>query len=117
MKRTLFSLLAVLMVLSLLVAACGPTAEPTTVPEPTEAAPEPTSEGTAPEPTAEEPKAPALTGTINLWHSWKENEIESLNEVVAAFQAKYPDVQFEVLQQAFPERGGRRTFSGQKALR
>jgi maltose-binding protein MalE len=107
MKKTLFSLLAVLMVLSLLVAACGPTAEPTMAPEPTEAAPEPTSEGTAPEPTAEEPKAPALTGTINLWHSWKENEIESLNEVIAAFQGMYPDVQFEVLFVPFDDLRGK----------
>ena len=34
MKKTLFSLLAVLVVFSLIVTACGPTAEPTAVPEP-----------------------------------------------------------------------------------
>ena len=103
MKKTLFSLLAVLMVLSLVVTACGPTAEPTEAPKATEAAPEPTKEDAAPEPTAAEeptekaPEEPTLEGTLNLWHSWKENEIESLNEVIAAFQGMYPDVQFEVL--------------------
>jgi maltose-binding protein MalE len=107
MKRTLFSLLAVLMVLSLIVTACGPTAEPTTAPEPTEAAPEPTTEGATPEPTAEVPEQPALAGTINLWHSWKENEIESLNEVIAAFQAMYPDVEFEVLFVPFDDLRGK----------
>ena len=38
-----------------------------------------------------------LKGTVSLWHSWMENEIESLNEVIAAFQKKHPGVQFDVL--------------------
>ncbi len=38
-----------------------------------------------------------VTGTITLWHSWKESEIPGLNEIIAAFQEKYPDVQFDVL--------------------
>jgi arabinogalactan oligomer/maltooligosaccharide transport system substrate-binding protein len=87
-----FSLLAVLVVLSLLVAACGPT------PEATQAPAEPTTEEAMPEATAEEvPEAAELAGTITLWHSWKENEIESLNEVIAAFQEMYPAVQFDLL--------------------
>jgi len=108
MKKTLFSLLAVLMVLSLIVTACGPTAEPTTAPEVGE--PEPTAEVTEPEatePEVTEPEAPALAGTINLWHAWKENEIESLNEVIATFQGMYPDVQFEVLYVPFDDLRGK----------
>jgi arabinogalactan oligomer/maltooligosaccharide transport system substrate-binding protein len=110
MKKTLFSLLAILMVLSLIVTACGPTPEPTKAPEPTEAAPEPTGEKAEPEATAaEEPteEAPTLEGTLNLWHAWKENEIESLNEVIAAFQGMYPGVEFEVLYVPFDDLRGK----------
>ena len=112
MKKTLFSLLAVLVVFSLIVTACGPTAEPTAVPEPTEAQVEgPT---TAPEVTTppeevptEAPAAPALAGTIGLWHAWKETEIPALNEVIAAFQAQYPDVTFDVLYVPFDDLRGK----------
>jgi len=56
------------------------------------------------EPTA----APAgLTGTITLWHSWKENEILSLNDVIAAFQAVNPDVTFDVLYVPFDDLKGK----------
>ncbi len=56
MKNKLFALLALLVVVSLMVAACGSTPEPTKAPEPTkeEAAPEPTKEEAAAEPTKEE---------------------------------------------------------------
>ena len=84
MKKTLFSLLAVLMVLSLVVTACGPTPEPTKAPEPTkeQAAPEPDQgTGRAPEPTTEQvaptEEVPMLAGTVSLWHAWKEEEIEA----------------------------------------
>jgi arabinogalactan oligomer/maltooligosaccharide transport system substrate-binding protein len=101
MKKSLFSLLAILVVLSLIVTACGPTAEPTQPPaaEPTteEAAPEPTAEEAVPEPTAGEEAMPTLAGTITLWHAWKESEIPALNNVIEAFQGMYPDVQFDVL--------------------
>ncbi|MEJ2735140.1 MAG: extracellular solute-binding protein [Anaerolineae bacterium] len=102
MKKSLFSLLALLLVLSLVISACGPTPEPTEAPqvEPTqeEAAPEPTQEEAAPEPTQEEaPAEPSLAGTITLWHGWKESEIPALNDVIQAFQGMYPDVQFDVL--------------------
>ncbi len=94
MKKSLFALLAILVVASLLIVACGANETP----EPTAevAAPEPTTEEAAPEPTAEE-AAPSLAGTIVLWHSWKESEIPGLNAVIAAFQEQYPDVTFDVL--------------------
>ena len=38
-----------------------------------------------------------MSGTITLWHAWKETEIEALSEVIAAFQDKNPEVQFDVL--------------------
>jgi arabinogalactan oligomer/maltooligosaccharide transport system substrate-binding protein len=38
-----------------------------------------------------------VTGTITLWHPWTESEIPGLNAVIAAFQEKHPDVQFDLL--------------------
>ena len=111
MKKSLFSLLALLVVLSLIVTACGPTAEPTQPPaaEPTteEAAPEATAEEPVAEPTVEEEAMPALAGTITLWQSWKEEEIAVLNKVIEAFQGMYPDVQFDVLYVPFDDLRGK----------
>jgi arabinogalactan oligomer / maltooligosaccharide transport system substrate-binding protein len=38
-----------------------------------------------------------VSGTISLWHSWKESEMPALNQVIDAFQAKNPDTTFDVL--------------------
>lgn len=53
------------------------------------------------------PVVQSVTGSITLWHSWKENEIESLTEVIAAFQAKNPDVTFDVLYVPFDDLRGK----------
>ena len=96
MKKSLFSLLAILVVTSLLLAGCGATTEPAAT-EPAAAQPEATEpEAAQPEPTAAEAE-PSLAGTIVLWHSWKESEIPGLNQVIGAFQEQYPDVNFDVL--------------------
>lgn len=76
MKKTLFALLALLVVLSLIVTACGKGEEP--------------------------PK-----GNITLWHAWKETEIPALTKVIEAFQAKYPDVTFDVLYVPFDDLRGK----------
>jgi maltose-binding protein MalE len=94
MKKSLFALVAVLVVLSMLLAACGATEEPQ--PEATEV-PEAPAEPTAESAEPEAPEEPMLAGTVSLWHSWKETEIPGLNNVIAAFQELYPDVQFDVL--------------------
>jgi arabinogalactan oligomer / maltooligosaccharide transport system substrate-binding protein len=88
MKKSTFALLAILVVASLLIGACGATPQPT----PPAAQPEPAQ----PEPAQPEPEA-SLSGNIVLWHSWKESEIPGLNAVIAGFQEQYPDVTFEVL--------------------
>jgi maltose-binding protein MalE len=112
MKKKLFALLAVLVVLSLIIAACGPTEAP--VAEPTQAQAEPTQAQAEPtqaeaEPTAEPATAvPAgPTGAITLWHAWKESEIPALNEVIAAFQAANPNVTFDVLYVPFDDLRGK----------
>lgn len=43
-------------------------------------------------------EAPAdLTGTISIWHSLKEGEIEGMNAAIASFQAANPNVKFDQL--------------------
>jgi arabinogalactan oligomer/maltooligosaccharide transport system substrate-binding protein len=87
--------MALLMVVSLFIAACGATEEPAPEATKEEAAPEATKEEVAPEPTVEEEKG--VSGTITLWHAWKESEIPALNNVIAAFQEMNPEAQFDVL--------------------
>jgi len=48
-----------------------------------------------------------ITGTITLWHAWNEFEMESLVEVLAAFQEQYPDVQFDVMYVPFDDLRGK----------
>jgi len=55
----------------------------------------------------ETPPEEDVMGTVSLWHAWKEEEIEGLNQVIAAFQAKYPDVQFDVLYVPFDDLRGK----------
>ena len=55
----------------------------------------------------EAPPEKEVAGTVSLWHAWKEEEIEGLNEVIAAFQEKYPDVQFDVLYVPFDDLRGK----------
>ncbi len=104
MKKIIWALLALLVVTSLLVSGC---ARATPEPEPTPVSVEKKEEPTkAPEPTpVPEKKGP--TGTVSLWHAWKENEIESLNAVIAAFQGENPDVQFDMLYVPFDDLRGK----------
>jgi len=103
MKKKLFSLLGVLVVASLLVSACAPKATPTPTPKPV---PTPTKPPVA-TPTPAPPAPPAVKGAITLWHAWKETEIVALNEVIAAFQTKHPDVKFDVLYVPFDDLRGK----------
>lgn len=48
---------------------------------------------TAPE---EEPSM-SLSGTVTIWHSLKDVEIEALTKVTDAFKVQYPDVTFDLL--------------------
>jgi maltose-binding protein MalE len=55
----------------------------------------------------ETPPEEAVSGTVSLWHAWKESEIPGLNNVIAAFQEKNPDVQFDVLYVPFDDLRGK----------
>ncbi|MGD2105770.1 MAG: extracellular solute-binding protein, partial [Anaerolineae bacterium] len=105
MKKILFNLLGVLALLSLVVSACGPAATPT--PVPATATPVPKEEEPTPVPPTPTPEPKGATGTITLWHAWKETEIDALNEVIAAFQEENPDVQFDVLYVPFDDLRGK----------
>lgn len=108
MYKKILPVISLLLIAAFVLASCAkatptPEVQPTQPPaaEPTKA--EPTK---APAPT--EPPAPkGVTGTITLWHAWKENEIESLNEVIAAFQALNPEVKFDVLYVPFDDLKGK----------
>lgn len=118
MSKKLFTLISTLLVAAFLLAACAPAAteapapaatQPPAAPAATEApaAPAATEAPAAPAAT-EAPTAPAgLSGKITLWQAWKENEIASLNDVVAAFQAKNPDVTFDILYVPFDDLRGK----------
>ena len=98
-------LIGLLLAFSLIVAACGSDTTDTT--EGTTATTAADDGGTTDTTTAAdddggttdttEAEMMGPEATITLWHAWKENEIESLNDVINAFTAIYPDVTVEVL--------------------
>lgn len=94
MKRLMFALTALLLVATVL-SACGPKTttggQQVTITVP------------------EAPEVPTLPekATITLWHGWKENEIASLNDVIAAFKKANPNVNFDVLYVPFDDLRGK----------
>jgi maltose-binding protein MalE len=103
--KKLFVVLSLLLVVMLLVTACGPKATPTPAPEPT-AAPAAAAEPTkAPEPAAEPTKAPAAAegGAITLWHGWTGAEADALAGVITAFQNANPGLTVETLAVPFDQ--------------
>jgi len=100
MVKRLSVLGLLLLVMGMVLPACSPAVPPTA------------SATSTPQPTlvlTESPTAtPVMTrGTITLWHAWRENEIASLDEVIRAFQVKYPEVKFDVLYVPFDELRGK----------
>jgi glucose/mannose transport system substrate-binding protein len=84
-KRTLWLFLGLLVIVSMLVVACGGQ-EATNTPEPTQA-PEATE---MPQPTA----APPTGGELEIFSWWTAGgEAEGLNAMYGVFGAKYPDVE------------------------
>lgn len=91
MNRYVFTLLAGLVALSIVLTACGPAA---TV-EPTEA---PVEEPT--EPPEEEPAEPV---TVTVWHGYIETEEQVFSQAVSDFMADNPDIKVETLAVPFDE--------------
>jgi maltose-binding protein MalE len=94
MFKKFMPVLAILLIAAFVLSACQPAAEVV----PTEA---------APVVVATEAPVETLKGTVTIWQAWKEAEIASLNEVIAAFQAANPDVTFDVLYVPFDDLRGK----------
>ncbi len=102
MSKRLLTCFTLLLILTTLFAACKPQATPTVAPTPT-ATPQPTAL-----PTVAPTQPPASAkGTLILWHTWRETEIASLNEVIAAFKNRYPEITVDVLYVPFDELRGK----------
>ncbi len=123
MKARLYTLLAILLTASMILAACvtQPTETPPTQPSPPSApmeeplaATEPSTDvGDLLENTSGEPESIADDATpsdetgqesiVTLWHGMGELEILALHDIVAAFQTRYPSVYLNVLYLPFDD--------------
>ena len=92
--KKLFTLLSLLIVVGLMLTACGQ-ATPTAPPAPTaEAVPTAAPQPTAPPQPTETPEPAA---GLTVWHGWAGAEATALADVVAAFQAANPDVKVNLV--------------------
>lgn len=95
MTKKFWTVVSVLLIAVLALAACTPASPPA------QETTEPETGGEAGE------EEMALTGTITMWHSLKEGETEGLNATVSAFQEMYPDVVFDILFVPFDDLRGK----------
>ncbi len=96
MKKNLWSLLVLLLVVGMVLAACGVT---TPAEEPVE---QPAAEELAAEqPQVEEPAAEPVT--ISIWHGYTETEEQTFKSAVEDFMAANADVEIEMLAVPFDE--------------
>ena len=87
MKKTLFVLLTVLVMASLILSACGPTPAPTEAPKPTEAA----------KPTEAPTTAPATKEvTISIWHQWSGDYLTAIEQAFRDYEAAHPGVKIDL---------------------
>ncbi|GAB4398482.1 MAG: hypothetical protein OHK0052_21600 [Anaerolineales bacterium] len=97
MSKKIWSLLSLLLIAAMMLAACAPASTPTPAPVATE----------KPMATEEMPVETKLTGTITLWHALTEGEIAGMNAAIAAYQAANPEVKFDVLYVPFNDLRGK----------
>jgi len=96
MKKTFMKVASLLVISLFILSACAtPVPAPVQTEAPTEAMTEAPTE------------PPAKEVTITLWQGWKEAEIASLNDVIAAYQAQHPNVKFDVLYVPFDDLKGK----------
>jgi maltose-binding protein MalE len=94
MKKNFWSLLALLLVVGLVLAACGGAATPAPVQPPAE-------ESEAEAPAAQAPAAEPTT--ISIWHGYIETEEATFSQVVKDFMTANPDIKIETLAVPFDE--------------
>ncbi len=83
MKKWFFALMTILVAMSMLIAACAPTA--------TEVAPEPTTEVVA-EPTA----VSAEPVTITVWHQWSGDYLTAIEQAFKDYTTEHPNVTIDL---------------------
>ena len=91
--KNLWSLLALLLVVAMVLAACGGAATPAPQEEPAKG-------GEAEEPAAAQPAEPT---TISIWHGYIETEEATFSQIVKDFMAANPDITIETLAVPFDE--------------
>lgn len=104
--KKLFVVMSLLLVVMMLVTACGPKATPAPTPAPTTAPAAAAEATTAPEPTkAPEVKPPAKGGEVTLWNAYQTGSAEeqTLGELIKNAQAAFPDLTINVLQVPFDQ--------------
>jgi arabinogalactan oligomer/maltooligosaccharide transport system substrate-binding protein len=103
-KKILVSLILML-IASLVLAACGgaATQPPAAATEPPAAATEPPAAATEPPAAATEPPAAAAPVTIGIWHGYIETEEQVFSQTVKDFMAANPDITVEVLAVPFTD--------------
>jgi arabinogalactan oligomer/maltooligosaccharide transport system substrate-binding protein len=92
MKKWTLPLLSLILVLSLMLAACGPTEEPTPVPEATKAEAEPTKAEAEPTKT----EVPAEAVTISIWHQWSGDYLNAIEQAFRDYEAEHPGVTIDM---------------------
>jgi arabinogalactan oligomer/maltooligosaccharide transport system substrate-binding protein len=90
MKKSLFGLLALLVVLSLIVAACGGTEAP----EPTEPPPPEPTEAEVEVPPTEAPSEEPVT--ITIWHQWTGDYVSTIEEALNGYSELHPNVTIDI---------------------
>ncbi len=114
MKRSIFTLVALVVIASMLLLACGATPEPTSAPAPTEAAPEATTapepttapEATEPEPAVEGVEAPFAVMAGGFLERALAGEFSGTTVVVDGPFTNPDDIRFEESMVAFEEATG-----------
>src|SRR5512146_3296564 len=96
-----YSLVALLVVLSMVLVACGGAATPV----PTQPPAQPPAEVKPTEKPAEPPAAGGPKGEITIWHAYGTGSAEekALTEALAGLNKKYPDLKVNVLQIPFDQ--------------
>jgi arabinogalactan oligomer/maltooligosaccharide transport system substrate-binding protein len=103
--KTRYSLVALLVVAGMLLAACGGAATPAPTTAPAAPAVQPTTAPAAQPTTAPAPAAGGLTGEITLWHSYHAggSEEKAIGDAVAQLMKDNPDLKVNVLEIPFDQ--------------
>jgi arabinogalactan oligomer/maltooligosaccharide transport system substrate-binding protein len=86
-----------LLLIALLTTGCSGGATPSAAQPTPEAGKPPTPTSTLLPTLAPTPTETVVRGVVSIWHSWEEDRVPALVQIIATFQQTYPNVQFDVL--------------------